>query len=241
MQQKSLEWINGGWRNDKYAKTVPSWGGRGIDVDGSFGFQCKDFVNALAIHLGAPFKAGNAIVLKQPQNGWEFVTNPQPGDVFVMDYVSGGVNYGHTGGVTRLATNGFYSVDQNYKNANLTHGSTPVEVFHSFSSPGLKFLRRKGGEMPADETDIKRAYLGILLRPATQQEISNRIKEGQTVGRVLKDLVESDESATIREEYKKVPEYKRYIKDVEKRLDDCLKGDKPNAKVLQPGFYEVKE
>ena len=81
---KALKWIN-----DSIGKR--------IDFDGYYGAQCKDSVNAYASYLGFPFTAGNAITLLQPQKGWKQVKVPMPGDVFVMDYVSGGINYGHTG------------------------------------------------------------------------------------------------------------------------------------------------
>lgn len=131
-QQEALDWANGGWQSSPYAKTETA--GFGIDVDGSFGFQCVDFVTAYADFLGTPVNGGqvlNAITLWNDQPEWSKVTTPQPGDVFVRDAVFNGVNYGDTGIVVEVKSSGVQVVQQNLK-ADLYHGSPPDSMFWSF-------------------------------------------------------------------------------------------------------------
>lgn len=134
-----LDWINGGYIKSPHYKNLNGvWG---IDVDGLYGFQCKDFVNDYAIFLGYPFTAGNAITLwTVPQKGWIKVTNPQPEDVFVKNSISQGVNVGHTGIIQEVVIGGFYSIDQNYLNPSPERGSPPARIFHTFSEV-LGYLR----------------------------------------------------------------------------------------------------
>lgn len=141
-QQNALAWINNGWRADPHAKNISAAGGVGIDVDGLYGFQCKDFVNAFALALGAPFPAGNAVVLQQgAPAGWQYVTSPQPGDVALRDYISGGTNYGDAVLVLSISGNNLVVIGQNQVNVSLTVGHIPSTATHTIATY-KKFLRR---------------------------------------------------------------------------------------------------
>ena len=135
-------WIDGGWKKSPFAKW--RWFKYGIDTDGWYGFQCKDLVNAYSIWLGRPFTAGNAEALwRVPQNPWwtrvSAKSTPKPGDVFVMYYSAGGVQYGHTGIVRNVYSNTFRSLDQNWFNSTLTNGSPPAWVIHSRNSAAVQY------------------------------------------------------------------------------------------------------
>jgi hypothetical protein len=151
--QDALAWIRGNWKQSPYAKVID--GKLGIDVDGLFGFQCKDWANGYAFYLGNPFTSGNAIALWQlDQPGWtKVVGSPKLGDVFVKNFVANdGINYGHTGVVDEITATGFWSYDQNVVNYSLTKGAPPARIFHKFTEM-LGYLRNNnlGGSM-IDET-----------------------------------------------------------------------------------------
>ena len=138
-------WINGGWKADKYARNRLFWYGyrRGIDQDGYYGFQCKDLVNAYAIWMGKPFTAGNAESLwRVVQPGWKRISAtsaPKQGDVFVMWYSAGGVEYGHTGLVNTATSTSFTSLDQNWFHSSLHVGSPPAFVVHPRDSRKVQY------------------------------------------------------------------------------------------------------
>lgn len=140
-QQDALTWLNGGWKTDKYTKTITAAGGLGIDVDGQYGFQCKDFANAYGDYLGSPLPAGNAIILAQELNpGWSWVITPEAGDLGVRNYVSGNINYGDV--VAVLGVNGsmLNTIGQNQVDSNLTIGHVPTTGVNP-ASAFIKFLR----------------------------------------------------------------------------------------------------
>lgn len=138
--QDALNWIDGGWRTSRYAKTIPNVG-TGIDVDNLYGFQCKDFANGYADYVGNPFGGGNAIALWDvKQAGWRKVSDPQPGDVFVRNYTaSDGINYGDTGVVKSVNGSTVRVVQQNLA-GNLNVGSPPAERTYN-KSIMLGYLR----------------------------------------------------------------------------------------------------
>lgn len=143
-----LQWIQGGWKTSPYAKTETA--GFGIDVDGLYGFQCKDLVQAFSIFLGHPFTNGNAITLLNPQAGWSWVTSPQIGDVFVRHAVFGSIDYGDTGIVESVTSTGVNVLQQNLA-ADLYHGSPPAQMFWKFNQ--LIGYLRSGGSMATDKLD----------------------------------------------------------------------------------------
>lgn len=142
-----VAWPWGGWKKSKHAVYRTDIG-HGIDVDGNYGFQCVDWSAAYAEFLGHPFNWGNAEALwtwKQDA-WWKKVSSPKPGDVHVMWYSSGGVEYGHTGIVIEVTSTGFYSIDQNWINSSLKVGSPPAKVFHPFNNKVRGFLRPSIGD-----------------------------------------------------------------------------------------------
>ena len=165
--QDALNWMRGGWKSSRFAKTIPGVG-TGIDVDGLYGFQCKDWANGYADFIGDPFTSGNAIALWQRnQPGWTKVSAPQLGAVFVKNYVaSDGINYGHTGTVDELVPerDGFYSYDQNVgANSSLTVGAPPQRVFHK-TSEMLGFLvnNKLGVDMNREQATYLAQRIGLL-------------------------------------------------------------------------------
>lgn len=190
----ALGWINNGWRLSIYAKQKSN--GLGIDVDGLYGFQCMDFVVAYSRFLGATFASGNAITLwTKPQAGWTQVASPQPGDVFVKDYFSNGINYGHTGCVQEVSPLGVYSVDQNWFYPSLTIGSPPARVFHPSGS--VKGFLRFGGFMSTDSVSYQEAqvmYLGWVPGQDVNLEFCKKM-----IGMKLPDalhMLQNDSSIT---------------------------------------------
>ena len=158
--EQSLQWIRGGWRTSSPYCRKDSLGRVGIDVDGLYGFQCKDFSNAYAIAHGHPFTAGNAITLwTVAQNPyWQKVSTPNPGDVYVKDVVINGTNYGDTGIVDEVTSTGIYAYAQNQilDNITLTMGHPPSRVFYPFNR--IKgYLRPSGGQ---DMLDLTGARIG---------------------------------------------------------------------------------
>lgn len=147
--------------------------GKGFDTDGLYGYQCKDLANAYSNYLGYPFKAGNAITIKQPQKGWKKVSVPQPGDVFVMDYWAGGVNYGHTGLVESVEKGNFVSVDQNWYGANLYKGSKAARVRHpiagaSFYRPSYKATPSPKPQPPKAKWVTVKSTAYVRRQPSTK-------------------------------------------------------------------------
>lgn len=132
-KQQALAWLS-----NKY-KTG------GVDFDGWYGRQCADLSTAYCYYLsGGTFRpTGNAIALT-----WQWLpdtftriknvasTRPQAGDLAVWGYGSYST-YGHVGIVTNGDPDGnlmtFISLDQNWFNASLTHGSPPAYVKHNYS------------------------------------------------------------------------------------------------------------
>lgn len=185
-EQDALNWLNGGWRSDKYAKTIASAGGLGIDQDGLYGFQCKDFANAYGIYLGAPLPAGNAIVLLQVvPDGWNVVQeDPQPGDLAVRHYIGAdGLDYGDVCAVLQsLGNNKYNFIGQNQTNVSLTIGHVPT-TFIGTKQTFNRYLRRVyNGSMytiKPIEPDLVRQHLanftdGIVQVKATDVVCQNR-------------------------------------------------------------------
>lgn len=179
--QQALDWMNGGWQASKYCKTIAGIG-KGIDVDNVFGFQCKDFANGYAEFMGAPFSFGNAIVLWDvPQPGWHKVSTPQVGDVFVKDYVSGGVNYGDTGLVKAIEGSNVRVVQQNLA-ANLYFGSPPAERVVA-QSQMLGYLRNDniGEDMQPTPKQAGDVYRFMTNAEISQKDLDFYITAPQTI------------------------------------------------------------
>ena len=141
-QAQALAWLDGGWRSSKYAKYYAPAGGLGIDTDGLYYFQCKDFANAYAEYLGAPLPTGNAIILQQQSiPGWSVVTDPQPGDLALRSFSSGGKQYGDVCIVLQKLEGTYKFIGQNQKNVSLTVGHIP-STFYGTQGTFTKYLRR---------------------------------------------------------------------------------------------------
>lgn len=221
-KDQALSWINGGWRTDKYAKTIPAAGGLGIDVDGVDGFQCKDFANGLGYALGAPLVKGNAIVLAQKlSDGWSYVSDPQPGDLGIRNYVSGGVNYGDVAAITSVNGTTINTVGQNQVNSSLTIGHVPTASTRQFKD-FIKFMRRDYEDMstPTTSNQVSELYGAFTGRQPNKSEVESWI------GRPLELLVQSLYEAPESQAY--------YVK-----VSSALAG-KPTGTKLAPGNYTVE-
>lgn len=170
--------MNWNWETSKYKRTIN--GVTGVDIDKLYGFQCKDLVNAYAEeHVKQPFTSGNAESLwRVNQPGWIKQKTPRPGDVFVMWFSSGGIEYGHTGIVTKVNSHGFYSLDQNWYGSSLTEGSPPQEVFHVLDKTIRGFLRpAKEGNMLGNKnhlTILFKQFIGREPRSAEYAKYLNK-------------------------------------------------------------------
>lgn len=195
--QEALNYANGGWKTWKYAKTYRN--GTGVDVDGNYGFQCVDFVAAYAEYLGHPFRWGNAEALwtwKQDP-WWQKVSSPQPGDVFVMWYSSGGVEYGHTGIVLWAGPNHFTSMDQNWRSSSLDIGSPPSKVDHDYSKIRGYLRPSIGGDMKADAHYLQACAIALWGRNLKAGEASNLF--GVDAGTAFLNMYETAEAYQYRE------------------------------------------
>lgn len=158
-QQDAINWARTGWVNSRYTKRIN--GNLGIDTDGYYGFQCKDFVNAYGEWLGHPLKAGNARTLwEQPQDPWyQKVSSPQPGDISVFAPAPANGNAGHTDIVVGP---GFTSVAQNWGvGSNGVTGLPPATVSHTMNGV-YGFLRPQFNQGGVDMS-LTRAQMGQVM------------------------------------------------------------------------------
>lgn len=164
-QAQAIAYINGGWRSSNKAKTIVAAGGLGIDADGVYGFQCKDLLNDFAEKQGAPFPAGNAVVLQNGAPGWSFVSSPQAGDVALRDYISGGVNYGDGVLVMSVSGNTVAVLGQNQTNVSLTVGHIPTTAIRA-TNTYKKFMRRNYEAPPVQSSSPLSQYVGKVVHLA---------------------------------------------------------------------------
>lgn len=242
-QQDALDWINGGWQASRFCTTIN--GKQGIDVDGQYGFQCKDFSNGFADFMGDPFTAGNAIALWQvPQPGWTKVTTPQVGDVFVQNYTApDGINYGDTGVVKAVMGNVFRVVQQNLAGS-LTVGSPPAERTLAISNM-LGFLRndRIGVEMTQQEayavvSQIYRVATDVDPEPGQADYWAKRIQENPaTAAELASALGGSDYKGDAQFRYKG----RHYDEDMTTKYQQGLADGGGNVKPYDGAPLFIKE
>ncbi|EGQ3927832.1 CHAP domain-containing protein [Staphylococcus pseudintermedius] len=127
------------------AKQVADWAisliGSGVDVDGYYGRQCWDLPNYIFNRFWGFKTPGNArdMAWYRYPAGFKIYKNtssftPKPGDIAI--WTGGNYNWntwGHTGIVVGPSTKDyFYSVDQNWNNANSYVGSPAAKIKHSY-------------------------------------------------------------------------------------------------------------
>lgn len=123
------------------AAYVNSLVGKGVDMDGAYGYQCMD----LTIHIMKKYfgwwPTGNAIHLKSQAIPAGFkrmaishASQIRQGDVLIWAHGAYAA-YGHTAIATEngRANNRFVSVDQNWVNSNLSRGSVAAPVLHDMT------------------------------------------------------------------------------------------------------------
>ncbi|HAR6253206.1 TPA: CHAP domain-containing protein [Staphylococcus pseudintermedius] len=127
------------------AKQVADWAisliGSGVDVDGYYGRQCWDLPNYIFNRYWGFKTPGNArdMAWYRYPAGFKIYRKtssfiPKPGDIAI--WTGGNYNWntwGHTGIVVGPSTKDyFYSVDQNWNNANSYVGSPAAKIKHSY-------------------------------------------------------------------------------------------------------------
>ncbi|MGO0147013.1 glucosaminidase domain-containing protein [Mammaliicoccus sciuri] len=141
------------------ANDVKEWAisriGKRLDVDGYYGSQCWDLPNYLLRRYWGFTTSGNAKDMawyKYP-SGFQVLKNtpsfvPKPGD-FAVWQPGYGIGYaGHTAIVIGPSTTSyFYSVDQNWRNANVYNGSPGSKEKHSYNAVS-HFIRPPYKEEP---------------------------------------------------------------------------------------------
>lgn len=102
-----------------YDQIFAKYDGKGINTDGKYGNQCKDWTNQFASEIGHPFPAGNAIDmagLKIPGYSWTPYKSgmiPTKGCIVVWGKAVG--QYGHIAVATGEGNAGWFkSYDQNW-------------------------------------------------------------------------------------------------------------------------------
>lgn len=218
------DWLAGGWKQGPYAKTIN--GQVGIDTDGLYGFQCKDFVNAYAFLLGHPFTAGNASALwdRQQDTFWQRIDSsqrPEPGDVFVRKFFADGTEYGHTGVIESVDAAGFWSWDQNWFNSSLKVGSPPARVRHGFDNI-RGYLRPEGDDM--SRLGLTKEEATVLYALAVPGQGVNADWVTVFTGKSLEDALHDLQND---------PSVQKYITSL------LTPKPMPGATVLAPGLYQV--
>ncbi|SRR6266498_637060 len=150
MSDLRVDWALGGWKQSRFARSISNF--LGVDTDGWYGAQCKDFINAYFDTFTGWMPPGNAInlatcALPPSVQRIRYTQGMQvePGDVFVENRG----RYGHTGIIILRTAGGWVSIDQNWYNANDKVGSPPGQVNHSFALLNciLRIVPGKGGSM----------------------------------------------------------------------------------------------
>lgn len=146
------------------ANDVKEWAisriGKRLDVDGYYSSQCWDLPNYLLRRYWGFTTSGNAKDMawyKYP-SGFNVLKNtpsfvPKPGD-FAVWQPGYGIGYaGHTAIVIGPSTTSyFYSVDQNWRNANVYNGSPGSKEKHSYNAVS-HFIRPPYKEEPKPAPD----------------------------------------------------------------------------------------
>lgn len=161
-------------------------------------------------------------------------TDSTPGNVAVpcwFSYYSGGFNLGHV--VWSIPGQGYYSSPWDRpKGHNVLSSIAEVERLYgcryvgwSEDISGLRVV--KGGNVVTNPDSVKRCYLACLGQEATQEQIDNRIREGQTTDYVLEDLMNSPERSAYAYKVTDAVNYQKNHPDAAK------------ATILKPGVYTV--
>jgi tetratricopeptide (TPR) repeat protein len=111
----------------------------GNEIKGTYGAQCVELIKAYYRWFGVETSWGNAhhYWVNTLPDGWtriaytaEFI--PQPGDIAVWDTNEGG-GFGHVAIIISANIDNFTSVDQNWFDMCLEHGSKAAEVIHDYT------------------------------------------------------------------------------------------------------------
>ncbi|MES5812439.1 glucosaminidase domain-containing protein [Mammaliicoccus sciuri] len=170
------------------ANDVKEWAisriGKRLDVDGYYGSQCWDLPNYLLRRYWGFTTSGNAKDMawyKYP-SGFQVLKNtpsfvPKPGD-FAVWQPGYGIGYaGHTAIVIGPSTTSyFYSVDQNWRNANVYNGSPGSKEKHSYNAVS-HFIRPPYKEEPKQTEPKPSEPNPTPSKPVQDNKPSYTIKE----------------------------------------------------------------
>lgn len=196
------------------AKDVKEWAisriGKRLDVDSYYGSQCWDLPNYLLKRYWGFTTSGNAKDMawyKYP-SGFKVLKNtpsfvPKPGD-FAVWQPGYGIGYaGHTAIVIGPATKSyFYSVDQNWRNANVYNGSPGSKEKHSYNAvshfirPPYKVEANDDPDKPDPEQpdptpnkpieDNKPSY---TIKERTEIEYTTKYEDDSFIERIFHNIV----------------------------------------------------
>lgn len=214
MSDIRVDWATNGWRQNKYAHMISAPGYAsffGIDTDGMYGAQCKDFVNAYLDTFAHWIPAGNAIDIIHDSlpGSVERIMNPganiQIGDVFVLNIGQ----LDHTGVVTSVVNDGFYSIDQNWFNANNVIGSPPAQVKHLFANIAcvIRLIPGKGALDMLTNLDMEEKMAQVIAGRINRSGLPNNdgpdlaAHVGQDAGQEFLNWYWSTEARTFREQF----------------------------------------
>lgn len=226
-QQQALNWINGGWRKSKYKR------GRGIDVDGFYGFQCMDLVMAYTLWLNnwRPYGNAKALATQPIPRGWRRIKNtpsfvPQAGDVAIWNRGSF-ARYGHTGLVKSANARTFKSLDQNWFNANSVNGSPPRVVSHNYNGfygvirPEFEKVKKTRRKKMVNKGDLTNMYRALLGRNPDNTALKRFV--GMDWGKVFYLIIHSKEWAAQRKQEadqdKQRAKYHKQLVDTRQQLE----------------------
>lgn len=151
-----------------------------------YGAQCLAFIAWYTEQLGykSIMPGYNAIdVFTKNPLGLPKPADPEPGDLFFQNMWSGGVNYGHTGVVARVGSNGIYAVAQNARKPSLSVGSPASEDFYPFSSIAGYLRPSFKEEKIMDRETVNYAYRAVMDAEPTDDQVK------YWVGREAKELL----------------------------------------------------
>lgn len=207
--QQILDWPVTGY------KLSPYFDGTGINTDGKWGWQCKDWANGYTYFVAGFIYPGDAIDLAAahiPGFVWVPYTAGfvvKAGDLFVLGRPYGydastGRYLGHTGiGLTGGTSYGFRSVDQNWNNASLTHGSPPATISHTYSGflgvqRPVALINNSAGVPMVDDNFLTAFFIDLFgVAPDANQKKTY-------IGRPLAEVYNELRNSDARKQYLKV-------------------------------------
>ena len=154
----------------KYQEFKTKWLGKGIDYDGSFGYQCFDVINQYILELTGQrplmqlMKASD--IFKRPQGifpdlgKWQIIPNsnglyPKQGDIIVWDDASWNGFYGHTAIIDSANNDNCQALQQNGLAPN---EPCKIQFWNFWSTPPLGWIRLIEVATPQPNPEFKKIF-----------------------------------------------------------------------------------